>query len=287
MTPVSLVDLHLHTTASDGKLPPRELVRLLVRNGVRYAAITDHDTTAGIDGALEEAKQHPGLTLVPGIEFAADVTGGEVHMLGLFIDYQDAGLQRELVQLREGREGRAQGMVRRLAELGFPLAWEDVLRHAGDAAIGRPHIALAMIEKGYVGSTQEAFDRYLGRNGPAYVEREKLTPQDAVRQVLRYRGLPILAHPTFVKDLDTLLPSLCRAGLAGMEVFYKRYQPDVVGWLLALAQRHNLIPSGGTDYHGIHGPEEPEPGHTGPPVEVFRQLERLAVSRRQAPAQAR
>ncbi|MSQ11451.1 MAG: PHP domain-containing protein [Dehalococcoidia bacterium] len=280
LSPLSKVDLHLHTTVSDGRLTPRQLVQLLAKNGVRYAAITDHDTTAGLDEAFEEAKAHPGLTLVPGIELSADVPGGEVHMLGLFLAYRDEELQQTLVRFREGRVGRARGMLERLAQLGMPLEWEQVQRTAGDASVGRPHVAQAMVAKGYVASTQEAFDRFLGRNGPAYVEREKLTPEEAIALVLRHQGLPVLAHPSYVTDLEKRLPSLCAAGLVGMEVFYKSYLPDMVGWLLRLARQHNLVPCGGTDYHGMGTRGEVEPGTSGPPVEVFQHLERLALQRK-------
>lgn len=280
------VDLHLHTTASDGRLTPRQLVQLLARNGVGYAAITDHDTTAGIAEALDEAKRFPGLTVAAGVELSCEAPGREVHLLGLFIDHKDPELQREFKRLRDGREGRAQRMVEKLGELGFPVAWEDVLRIAGDAPIGRPHIALAMMERGYVSTTNEAFSRFLGNNGPAHVPRDKIAPEDAVRMVLRYKGVPVLAHPTFSGLLDDLLPGMCSAGLLGMEVFYKGYPPDTVGWLLSVAQRYGLVPCGGSDYHGLPGHGEVEPGTVGPPVAVFKRLERLAAEIRSRAATA-
>ncbi|MBM3945820.1 MAG: PHP domain-containing protein [SAR202 cluster bacterium] len=276
----SEVDLHLHTTASDGRLTPRQLVQFLARSGVKYAAITDHDTTEGLAEALDEAKRFPGLTVVPGIELSCEGPGREAHLLGLFIDHEDPELQRDLKRLRDGREDRAQRMVEKLGELGFPVTWESVQRIAGDASIGRPHIALALIERGYVTTTNEAFDRFLGNNGPAHVDREKITPEEAVRKVLRHKGVPVLAHPTFSGSLDDLLPAMCSAGLLGMEVFYKGYLPDTVGWLLSLAQRHGLLPCGGSDFHGLPGHGEVDPGTVGPPVGVFKRLERLAADLR-------
>lgn len=282
--PLAEVDLHLHTTASDGRLTPRQLVQLLVKNGVRYAAITDHDTTGGLAEAMDEARLHSSLTLVPGVEFSCDVPGGEVHLLGLFIDHEDPALQQQLEHARDDREGRAKRIVEKLREIGFPVEWEQVNRIAGDASIGRPHIALAMMERGYVSTTDEAFERFLGRNGPAYADREKLTPVEAIQRVLKCRGVPVLAHPTFTADVERLLPGMCAAGLAGMEVFYKGYAPDTVGWLLALARRHNLTPTGGSDYHALPGHGEVPPGTVGPPVAVFRQLAALAAKRRETQA---
>ena len=274
------VDLHLHTTASDGRLTPQQIVQLLARRGVKYAAITDHDTTEGLVEAFAEAKKFPSLKLVPGIEMSTDIPGSEVHMLGLFVDQYDAGLQAELQRFRERRFDRGQQMVKKLTELGYPLEWDAVKRIAGEASIGRPHVALAMVERGYVSGTQEAFDRFLGRNGPAYAEREKMTPVEAVIMIQKYKGLPVLAHPSFTENVESILPALCEAGLVGIEVFYKNYPPDLVGWLLLLAQRHNLIPSGGTDFHGLGTRGEVEPGAAGPPVAVFQRLEQLAAAMR-------
>ncbi|MSP78393.1 MAG: PHP domain-containing protein [Dehalococcoidia bacterium] len=274
------VDLHLHTTASDGRRTPQELVQLLVKRGVRYAAITDHDTTEGLDAAFEEAAKHPGLTLIPGIELSCDIPGSEVHMLGLFMDYRNPELQTTLRRFRDGRAHRGQQMVEKLTALGYLLEWADVQRIANGAAIGRPHVALALMERGYVSSTQEAFDRFLGRNGPAYAEREKMTPVEAIHMISAYKGLAVFAHPTFTENADALISEMCQAGLVGMEVFYKSYPPDVVGYLFRLARKHNLVPCGGTDFHGLSTHGEVEPGTAGPPIEVFTQLERLANAKR-------
>ena len=158
------VDLHLHTLASDGRLTPAELVQLAARQGLRTISISDHDTTDGLAEAFEAAREFPHLRIIPGIELSADVPGDEVHVLGYFIDPGDAELQSELTRFREGRVGRAKAMVEKLDELGIHVEWERVQHFAGDGAVGRPHIALALVEAGYCKEPKDAFPEYLGRN---------------------------------------------------------------------------------------------------------------------------
>ncbi|MFQ5933291.1 MAG: PHP domain-containing protein, partial [Dehalococcoidia bacterium] len=240
------VDLHSHTTVSDGLLEPEELVELAAKRGVRYLAITDHDTTDGLDRARVKAKDFPSLFLIPGIELSTDVPGGEVHLLGFFIEYHDPDLQSTLSRFRQGRKGRARRMVEKLSEMGMPLDWERVRELSGDGAIGRPHVAQALVEKGYVGSIQEAFAKYIGRDGPAYAERDKLTPAEAVRLVTSVNGLPVLAHPGEVPDIETLLRELKEVGLVGMEVYYDNYSCETVQRLAKVARKFHLIPCGGS-----------------------------------------
>ncbi len=256
----SRADFHCHSTASDGALSPAEVVRLAYEQGVRILALTDHDSTEGVAEARRAASAYPELTLVPGVEFGTDIPGGEIHVLGLFLEPDNRELQATLSRLREGRVGRARGMVEKLRAMGFDVTWEQVQRIAGDASVGRPHIAQALLEKGYVSTVAEAFDKYVGRNGPAYVEREKLTPAGAVATIVRLGGVADLAHPADLQDLDALLAELKAAGLSAMEVFYKDYPAPTVERLEAAALRFGLIPLGGSDYHGIFGREEPLPG---------------------------
>jgi hypothetical protein len=276
----SRADLHTHSTYSDGVLTPRELVDLAYRRGVRILALTDHDTTDGLPEALAASRSYPDLLLIPGVEMSTDVPGNEVHILGYFMDWQDVAFQRELARLRDSRVTRARRMVDKLAELGMPVSWERVLQIAGDGAVGRPHIARAMVEAGYVQSVNEAFERYIGRRGPAYVEREKLTPVEVVQLLQRFGGLTVLAHPRELMDqLDSLLPPLKEAGLTGMEVYYQDYGPEEIETLLGWARRFGLLPLGGSDYHGLGGPQQREPGDIPLPEEPVQELLELARAR--------
>ena len=271
------VDLHLHSTFSDGRLTPTQLVDLVAERGLRIVALTDHDSTEGLAEAFEAAERHPDLTIIPGIELSTDIPGNEIHMLGYFIDYVDPGFQQTLADFREGRLDRGLRMVENLEKLGVKIAWERVLELSDGGAVGRPHIAQAMLEEGYIAHPQEAFDRYIGRNGPAYAERAKMTPEDAVRMTLDVGGLPVLAHPArYVENPEGQLPGLKEAGLVGMEVYYKDYTPEEVDVLLGLCRKYDLIPTGGSDYHALGTPGEVEPGSVGPPLEIARMLFSLA-----------
>ena len=270
------VDLHMHTTASDGQLTPTELVRLLARNGLRHVAITDHDSTEGMAEAQEEALAHPGLELIPGVELGADIPEGDVHILGYFLDIDSEELQETLRGFRDGRDERGRRMVERLAEIGLVVEWSRVEELAQGGAIARPHVARALVERGYVATNQEAFDKYLGRGGPAYVGRSKLSPEEAIRLILRFGGLPVLAHPArYVKNLHTHLPSFVEAGLVGMEVYYKDYTVEEVAWLQRLCHRYELIPCGGSDYHANGSADEVAPGTVGPPLASMTRLKAL------------
>ncbi|MHB1345461.1 MAG: PHP domain-containing protein [Thermoleophilia bacterium] len=260
MTDHNLVDLHLHTTASDGTDAPAEVVRKARDLGLRVIAITDHDSTEGVAEAIASARGTD-LEVIPGIEISTDVPLGEIHILGYFVDVADGELQNMLRLLRESRHGRARRMVDKLRDLGMDVDWERVKAFAGEGAVGRPHVARAMVEKGYVSTTAEAFDRYIGRNGPAYVERYKLTPPEAVQLVLGAKGLPGLAHPVIAgaaeplggsPDLEPLLAELSQAGLVAMECYYTGYTEDITADLLEKARRYNLMPTGGSDYHGAN-----------------------------------
>ena len=269
-------DLHLHTTASDGRLEPEALVRLAVEKGLDVIAITDHDTINGVVPALAAAKNLPLITVIPGVEINTDVPHGEVHVLGYFIDYTDQRLAISLHNLRDSREGRAQKMIAKLGDLGMKIDWQRVQELAQGGSIGRPHIAKALLDKSYVSSEKQAFDKYIGRNGPAYVEREKLLPVEAVRLVVEAKGLPVLAHPANIDNLDNLLTVLKAAGLVGIEVYYGEYSPDTVDAMLKVAHRYDLIPTGGTDYHAFGHSTEVIIGQALSPPESVERLFALA-----------
>ncbi len=252
------------------------MISLVAARGLKVVAVTDHDTTDGLESAMAAVATHPQLSIIPGVELSTDIPGNEVHILGYYIRYEDPSFQATLARFRDVRVGRAQEMVRRLADMGMPLEWERVQEIAGEGAIGRPHIAEALIEKGYVTGRQEAFEKYLGRNGPAYAERVKITPEEAVRLVASVGGVPVMAHPGYTDDLENVLVGLVAAGLKGMEVHYAQYDEKARAGLAELAERHGLIPCGGTDYHATDVEGEPLPGDMGPPMETVERLKALA-----------
>lgn len=269
---MSKVDLHIHSTASDGRHSPQEIVRRAAGLGLEVVALADHDSVDGIAPALEEARKLNRLQFIPAVEVSTDVPSGEVHILGYFIDYTSEELAAALERFRYSREGRAQGMVAKLAELGIQISWERVREIAGDGAIGRPHIAQAMLEKGHIGSIKQAFDRYIARDGPAYVERDKMTPEEAVRLILRNRGLPVMAHPFTAPEPEAMIVELKAAGMVGIEAYYNNYMNEEIGNLIALAKDHGLIITGGSDYHGLDESNETLMGGVEVPMEAVNRL---------------
>jgi len=276
---VATVDLHIHTTASDGKYSPSEIVNKAGQLGLKVIAITDHDTVEGIPAALETSKQYPALRVIPGVELSTDVPEGEIHVLGYFIDYTDAEFRESLEAMRNSRIGRARKMVEKLDKLGIHLEWKRVQEIAGSGALGRPHIAQAMLEKGYISSLPDAFKYYIGHGGPAYAERDKLTPVEAVELIVKARGLPVLAHPLTAGNVEAIIVELKPAGLIGMEVYYASYSFEDINPLLGLAYKHGLIATGGTDYHGIDESTETKMGDADVPPRAAEQLIALAAQR--------
>lgn len=271
------IDLHLHTLASDGRLTSTELIQMVAKNGLKTISVTDHDSTEGLVEAYEAAKEFPDLRIIPGIEMSADIPGDEVHVLGYFLDYHDEEFQAQLTEFRMGRVGRAQVMVAKLDSLGKPVEWERVMHFAGDGTVGRPHIALAMVEAGYFKEPKEAFEEYLGNDGLAYYDRPKLAPAAGVEMIKKVGGVPVLAHPTFMNDMEAGIANLKKVGLMGMEVYYAQYDDDTVRHLARLAKEYDLIPCGGSDYHGMGNSGEPLPGTLGPPEETIELLEEAAA----------
>ncbi len=283
-------DFHTHSTASDGRLTPTELVDLVASQGVQYHALTDHDSTQGIAEARAAAAKHANYHLIPGVEFGTDIEGAEIHMLGLFLSPDDTELQATLKELRDGRLDRGEGIVKKLREQGKMIEWSRVQEIAGDASVGRPHIAEALVEAGYVKKVADAFDTLLGRNGTAYVERLKMTPADAVQFVVARGGLACWAHPADMgmkNDLiEPTLAELKEAGMQAMEVFYKDYSPTTVEMLRKLTEKYELLPLGGSDYHGIFGNDERLPGDIPLPdssVERLLELGRTLPNRELVP----
>jgi predicted metal-dependent phosphoesterase TrpH len=276
---VARVDLHIHSTASDGRFSPEDIVLKAAQLGLTVIALTDHDSVDGIAPARAAARAFPGLRVIPGTEISTDVPNGEAHILGYFIDYTDPELQAALAQLRNSRRGRAQGMILKLANLGIHIDWQRVQEIAGSGAIGRPHIAQAMLEKGYIASLKEAFDRYIGRGRPAYVEREKMTPTEVVALILKSNGLPVLAHPPTLNDPEAVITELKAAGLVGIEAYYNGYGADEINRMVSLANKHGLIATGGSDYHGLDAATETMMGGAEVPIETAERLITLAKQR--------
>lgn len=265
------VDLHLHTNASDGLLAPTALIQMVAKTTLKVIAITDHDSTEGVDEALEAARAYPGLEVIPGIEFGAEIDDSEVHLLGLFIDHHNRTLQDQLERFRRERVETARKTVEKLATLGVRISWDRVQELAA-GSVGRPHIARTMVEAGYVETVPEAFDKYLGSDGPARVPRPKLAPVEALKLVHAAGGVGVVAHPRTVNRLDEVLPPLVAEGLAGIEVFAEKYGVEHQQKYRELAHHHNLIESGGTDYHGFGSRNEVVPGTSGPPPDTARRL---------------
>jgi predicted metal-dependent phosphoesterase TrpH len=276
---VSRADLHIHSTVSDGKLTPADVIREAAGRGLSFIALADHDSIDGIVPAQTAARAFPGLKVIPGVEISTDIAEGEVHILGYFIDYNDPEFNAALAGFKKSRLQRGQKMVAKLGKLGIHIDWQRVMEIAGTSTIGRPHIAQAMLEKGYVTSFKQAFNEYLGHNRPAYVEREKMTPKEAVGLIIKAQGLPVLAHPLTLPDPEAMMIALKEGGLVGIEAYYDGYTPEEVRRLLALAQRHKLLVTGGSDYHGLDTTETAI-GGADLPLEAVEELIALAKERK-------
>ena len=309
-----MIDLHTHTTASDGLLSPAALVDLAVERGLSAIAITDHDSTEGLAAAISAASAgrpreereasggRPGspdgppgrgtashvarsaapINVIPGVELSTDVPGGECHILGYFVPAGPGPFQDMLRAFRIGRVSRAEEMVKRLTRAGAPISWLRVQQIAGDGAIARPHVAQALVEAGHALSTADAFDRWIGTGRPGYVPRIKLTPVDAVRAVVDAGGAPAIAHPILgdptpaaLAGVERQVLELKEAGLAGIETYYTGYSPELTCTLEALAERHGLVRTGGSDFHGP-GRGHGELGSVAVPDEAIDQLRQRA-----------
>lgn len=271
------VDLHLHTTASDGRLTPTELIEMVLKTTLKVVAVSDHDSTEGVDEAMSAAVDTE-LIVIPAIEFGSEIDDSEVHLLGLFINHKSPALQTALIQFRKERVEAAKEMIGKLNALGMDITWERVGELA-DGAVGRPHIARAMLEKGYISSIAEAFDKYIGNDGPARVPRPKFTPVEALEIVHAAGGIGVVAHPRTVNNLENVLLPLVEAGLAGIEVFAEKYGVEHQRFYSELAARYSLVPCGGTDYHAFGGENEVRPGMSGPPPDTARRLFDVALKR--------
>ena len=250
------IDLHIHTTASDGSLTPAVVVGLALERGLKAIAITDHDTIAGCPEA-QAAGPRLGVEVVRGVEISADWPRGTLHILGYFFGSFPHSLDQGLKELQDNRAKRNLEMIVKLQNLGLMISGDDISRASGGGQIGRPHFAKVLVEKKYVKSMEEAFDRYLGKGKPAYVEKDRLNPEEAIRMIVKSGGIPVLAHPTTLGEYDSggmpaLLAGLKENGLRGVEVYYYSHTEPDTNRLQSLARRFDLLVTGGTDFHGAN-----------------------------------
>ena len=240
--------------------------------GLSVIALTDHDTLGGIAEALQAALG-TGLDVIPGVEINSEGEWGDLHFLGYYVDPGERRLASRLETVRDGRVGRARKMIERLRELGMPLEWEQVRTLAGGPSVGRPHVARALVDRGYVSTTQEAFDRYIGNGGPAYVSRVRMSPPEVIQTILGAGGVPAIAHPVHSgPDVVTQIPEFVSYGLRGIEVYYPRHSPGDVEMLLRICEEHGLLAVGGTDFHGPEASEGTMLGSVPVPMSCVTQL---------------
>lgn len=253
-----MLDLHAHSSASDGSLPPAELIELAEQVGLTALALTDHDTVAGIDRAAAAARGKR-VRFVPGVEISTRLEGGTCHLVGLLIDHESPELTAGLERVQRMRSERNPRIVAALARIGMPVSLEEAAEVSGGELVGRPHFARVMMRKGYVRDADEAFERYLGNGGPAHVPKERLEPAEGIRLIRAAGGVPILAHPDQTgrrgAALAELVGALAEQGLAGLETRYSSPPAHAAAEYARLARDNGLVESGGSDFHGAAKPE--------------------------------
>ena len=255
------IDLHTHSNNSDGTFSVKELIDRAHDKGLAAIALTDHDTVDGVDEAIEyAASKYPDLEVIPGVELSTEGEGREVHIVGLYIDNHDKEFVEGLSAFIDSRTTRNKKMCKKLSEeAGIPISYEALTEEFPDTVITRAHFAKYMVDRGYVNSRAEVFDRYIGDHCPYYVGREKITPEDAIRSILKAKGVPVFAHPILCRfgddRLDEFVGRLKGAGLAGIEAVYSTYERRDEIQIKELAKKYDLLVSGGSDFHGANKPD--------------------------------
>lgn len=272
-----VIDLHTHTTASDGLLSPAELVREASRRGISVLGLTDHDTIDGLAEAIEAAP--PGLTIVPGVELSTTIPGPEIHILGYFVDPVDPVFIGRLAALARDRVARITTVVRLLNGAGYAVDLDAILAQADEGSIGRPHVARALIELGAAADMNDAFQRFLRRGTVGWTPRSPFTAEDAVRLLLDNGAVPVLAHPDSTRDVEGTLRRLVPAGLRGLEVYYGEYPETRQQELFVMARAYGLTPTGGSDFHGPRFREGRDLGTVSVPVAAWDELRALRPNR--------
>jgi len=279
MKKLSRIDLHLHSTASDGSETPEAVVALAHRNGVKVMALTDHDSIDGLPAAEERAGR-AGIRLIPGVELSVAESGFDVHLLAYGFDRGDKTLAEALARYRESRRERARKMLSRLKGLGIRISIEEVEEIAQGGAIGRPHVAEALMRNGHIETFNEAFQRYLGHHAPAYVPKQTVTLEEASSIVRDAGGVTVLAHPGTV-NRDHLIPAWARRGLDGIEVWHTKHDASAIARYKGFAQLHGLLMTGGSDYHGERTPDTTI-GGVAVPESILPPLDEAIKARRPA-----
>lgn len=256
---MNTIDLHVHSNYSDGTLSPAELVQLAKQIGLSAFALTDHDNTNGLEEALQIAKQFS-IEVIPGIEFSTRFMERDIHIVGLDPDWTHTAFQNQLLCYRAERDRRNQNIIAKMAADGIAISSEKLQNIYGkDTILTRAHFARYLMEQGYTASMAEAFQLYLNEGGKYFVPREKITPFEVTQLIRDYQGIPILAHPFQYhfsdQELRALLSELRQCGLIGMEVYYSTHTADQTEYLLSLAREFDLLPSGGSDFHGTNKPD--------------------------------
>ena len=259
MTAVGSIDLHVHTTISDGTLTPRQVVRYAKKKGLKAIAITDHDSTEGNKEALDEGAAI-GLIVIPGMEISVKCQYGPMHLLGFCIDIRSSYLREKLNLLTRARQKRNSKILQKLKDIGITLDSNDIYKIMGGKQIGRLHIASALMKRGYAATRKEAFERFLKKGGPVYVDRFRFHPKEAISLVLKSHGFPVLAHPSTLtgldpEELDGFIGELVMLGLKGIEAYYPDHTDEQVLFFEKLAKKYGILATGGSDYHGNNKPE--------------------------------
>lgn len=283
---MDFIDLHTHSNKSDGSMSPVELVDEAKKVGLSAIALTDHDTIDGLDEAIKHGNEI-GIKVIPGVELSCEYNGKDVHIVGLFINQHNKEFNSQLRAFVDSRDIRNKKMCQKLTDAGMPVIYEEMVEMYGDSVLTRAHYARYMLEKGYIKSLSEAFERYIGDHSPYYIPREKVTPKQGVELILSAGGIPVLAHPILYKlgkeAMDNLVSSLKEYGLVGIEAIYSTYTSADERYIREIAKRYSLLISGGSDFHGAAKPGlnlGTGYGKLYVPLEVLNKLEDYHLNRK-------
>jgi len=271
------IDLHLHTTKSDGNLTPSQLIKLIDKTNLKIISITDHDNISGLEEARKEVDLRKNLNLINGIELSTINNKDEIHILGYFIDVNSKKLTNKIQELKMQRIESSKKIIAFLREKNIFLSWEEIYLNTS-GIIGRPHIARAMIKQKYVNSINEAFEKFLNDENIKNIKKYKMNTFDAINLIQDCGGLAVIAHPKSISNLSTQIEKLVDAGLSGIEVYAEKYENITQNHFLKLCKKYNLIPTGGTDYHANNHENEMMPGMNGPPYSTYENLIEKAKS---------